>query len=423
MTNFSHLTYEDRCNIESELNNGTSINQIAQLLNKHHSTILREIKNNKSFREHKKYYDYKNPCAKRNSCYKKFCDFKKPCYEKETCSKLLSTPYVCNFCKSRSGCRKERFIYYAKTAHLSYEKKLIESRSGINLTDEEIYEINKIIAPLIKEKNQSVNHIYINHPELLPFSKTTFYNYVNLKAINIANIDLPRQVRYKQRKNKKRRTLEERSIRINRSYEDFIKYIELHPDTSVVEMDCVEGSKGGKVFLTLLWRKSNFMLIFLLDTQTMNAIDNVFEYLQQTILINDYKKLFEVILTDNGSEFFNPLSFEINHKTGEKVTNLFYCDAGASYQKGALEKNHEFIRYILPKKTSFNDLTQDDCNIISCHINSLCRDSLNGNCPFKAMLFQCKEQILNNLNIYYLEPDNVILNNTLIKNNFKNFIG
>lgn len=415
MTKFNHLNYEDRCNIESELNNGTSINQIAKLLMKHHSTILREIKNNKSFKEHKKYFDYKNPCAKRNVCYKKFCDFKKDCYVKEDCPKLLSSPYVCNSCISRSGCRKERFIYYAKPAQLTYEKKLVDSRSGVNLTYEEVYKINKTIAPLIKEKNQTVNHIYINHPEILPFSKTTFYNYVNLKAIDISNIDLPRQVRYKQRKNKKRRTLEERKIRINRTYEDFIKYTEIHPNCNIVEMDCVEGVKGGKVFLTLLWRKSNFMLIFLMDTQTMNAVENVFEYLQQSISIDEYKKLFEVILTDNGSEFFNPLSIECNHKTEEKITKLFYCDAGASYQKGTLEKNHEFIRYILPKKTSFDQLTQDDCNIISNHINSLCRESLNGNCPFKAMLFLCDEQILNHLNIYYIEPDEVMLNHTLIK--------
>ena len=84
-------------------------------------------------------------------------------------------------------------------------------------------------------------------------------------------------------------------------------------------------------------------------------------------------------------------------------------------KKVELKKNHEFIRYVLPKKTTFKNLTQNDCNIISNHINSLYRESLNNNCPFKAMLFICDEQVLNTLNMYYIEPDEVQLNKNLLK--------
>ena len=130
---------------------------------------------------------------------------------------------------------------------------------------------------------------------------------------------------------------------------------------------------------------------------------------------NIYKKLFQIILTDNGKEFLNPLSIEYNHTTGEYITHLFYCDPSASWQKPQIEKNHEFIRYVLPKKTSFNNLTQDDCNLLSSHINSTCREELNNNCPFKSMLFLCDEWILNSLNNYYIKPDEVILNKTLLE--------
>ena len=67
------------------------------------------------------------------------------------------------------------------------------------------------------------------------------------------------------------------------------------------------------------------------------------------------------------------------------------------------------------KKITFQNLTQNDCNIIANNINSLCRESLNNNCPFKAMLFLCDENILNLLNMYYIEPDEVVLNNNLLK--------
>ena len=44
-------------------------------------------------------------------------------------------------------------------------------------TKEEIYELDKVIAPLIKEKHQSISHIYNNHPDEINFSRSTMYNY------------------------------------------------------------------------------------------------------------------------------------------------------------------------------------------------------------------------------------------------------
>ena len=54
------------------------------------------------------------------------------------------------------------------------------SRYGINLSKEEVYEIDKLITPLIKEKHQSISHIYANHPDEIWFSKATMCNYVDL---------------------------------------------------------------------------------------------------------------------------------------------------------------------------------------------------------------------------------------------------
>ena len=45
--------------------------------------------------------------------------------------------------KKRSDCRKERFTYYARKADDSYKELITECRKGINLTEEEIYKINK----------------------------------------------------------------------------------------------------------------------------------------------------------------------------------------------------------------------------------------------------------------------------------------
>jgi IS30 family transposase len=395
MANYCHLSYEDRKNIEDGLNNNKKISLIACEINRTHSTILREIDRNKVYYKPNTW----NNCSAVSI----------------PCPRLNKSPYVCNGCKSRSGCRKERLTYYARKANDSYKELISNCRQGVNLTEEEIYKVNEIITPLLK-KGQTTNHLYINHPEVLNFSKASFYNYINQGIFEFGPLDFPRIVRHKKRKTIKRRTRQEREIRINRTYDDFLEYTSKHSELNIVEMDTVEGLQSdAKCILTLFWRKSNFMLMFLLESQTTDEVTKVFEYLQQTIPEADYKRLFQVILTDNGHEFYDVLNIECYHKTGEVLSKVFYCDPSASWQKGGIEKNHEFIRYVLPKKTTFRNLTQNDCNIIANNINSLCRETLNNNCPFKAMLFMCSENVLNALNMYYIEPDKVQLNKNLLK--------
>ena len=83
-----------------------------------------------------------------------------------------------------------------------------------------------------------------------------------------------------------------------------------------------------------------------------------------------------MILTDRGSEFTNPLAIEFNKGNGRR-THIFYCDPQRSDQKGGCEVTHEMIRRVLPKKTSFDNLTQDDINLMMSHINSYNRKKLN----------------------------------------------
>lgn len=400
MANYCHLSYEDRKNIEDGLNENKSINQISKEINRSHSSILREIDRNKKYSEPSAWNNYK---------------INHPDLDL-SCERLKHSPYVCNGCKSRSGCRKVRWTYYAREADNSYKEVKSETRKGINLTPEEVYKINSVLTPLIK-KGQTINHLYINHPDILDFSKPSFYNYVNNGVFEFSPLDFPRIVKYKKRKNSKnRRTRKEREILINRKHDDFQKFISNHPDFNIVEMDTVEGLKDeNDCFLTLLWRKSKFMLIFKLESQTSEEVSRIFNILQTLIPYDDYKRLFEVILTDNGHEFFDVLNIECMHSTGEQVTKLFFCDPHMSCQKGMIEKNHEFIRYILPKGSSFKNITQEDCDLFMNNINSLCRDSLNGKSPYEAMLFLCDEYVLKSLNCYYIKPDEVILNDSLLK--------
>ena len=393
---YKHLSFEDRCVIEEFLNNNYNFTQIGNRIGKDRTTISDEIKKHRFLRT-------------TNNCNNQPC-----CFESRP-------PYVCNGCPKFNNCRKIRYSYSHDVAHNEYHKVLIKSRSHLKITKEEIASINDIISPLMIHKHHSVNHVFIAHPEMLPFSKSTFYKYIDLGILNVKNIDLQRKVRFKI--NKEYDNYEERKkcnpkIKIGRFYTDFKDYLEFHPNASIVEMDTVigtSGGKGGKCFLTLLFRQYNFMLIYLLPYKQSKYVTEVFNNIKSLIGIDEFKSLFEVILTDNGSEFFDPDSIEIDLNTGEKVCSLFYCDPSCSWQKGSIEKNHEYIRYVLPKGTSFAGLTQDDCFLLASHINSTPRISLNNNCPYELALPFIGVENIKKFQIKKIENDQIDLSIRLLK--------
>ena len=157
------------------------------------------------------------------------------------------------------------------------------------------------------------------------------------------------------------------------------------------------------------------MLTFIMDSQTTLCVNKVFDWIRSTIGMDNFKRIFQIILTDNGHEFFDPLSIEIDPISIEQVSHVFYCDPSASYQKGAIEKNHEYIRYILPKGSSFDNLTKNDSNLLMSHINSVPRESLRNNTPYLEVQHFIDGELLNKLGVFLILPDEVSLFPELLK--------
>lgn len=407
-----HLTKEERDIIENLLTNGSTISCIATTIGRDITTISKEIKKHRQLKFPDKFNNQNNLCIHRKNCKKFDCDNSKNCFDM-ICPLLKKSPYVCNGCEKRIGCRNAKYYYYSKSAYNEYFDTLSLSRSGVKISKEEEKRIENIIYDLIKNKNQSINEIYINNPDLLTFSKPTLYSYINQGLFNLKNQDLRRKVKYKPRKNGVKKTRKESKIRVGRTYKDFINFTSLHPSMNIVEMDCVEGSKGGKVFLTLAFRKYNLLLIFLLENQNIKCALEVFDYLKKLLGKDLFKNLFRIILTDNGSEFFDPDSIErIDVK---KCVNLFYCDPGKSYQKGKIEKLHEYIRYVLPQGSTFDYLTREDVNHLMSNINNSSRlSSGKHKSPYLAFKENYGLDILNLLNINYIKPNEVNLSKNLL---------
>jgi IS30 family transposase len=245
-------------------------------------------------------------------------------------------------------------------------------------------------------------------------SEKTVYNYIDDCLLSARNIDLARKVRYRPRKLKKHPFKVEKNCRIGRSFEDFQNFLSQHPDTPVVQIDTVEGTKGGKVLLTIHFTESEFTLAFIRDANTARSVTEIFEQLYSRLGSSLFRLLFPVILTDNGSEFSNPSAIEFD-PNGERRTFIFYCDPSSPYQKGAVENNHEFIRRIVPKGSSFNDLEQSDINLMMDHINSYGRKKLNDKSPHKTFSFLFNPDTLSKLGANYIDSNDIILTPDLLK--------
>lgn len=302
-------------------------------------------------------------------------------------------------------------LYYnAKVAQEHYEETLTTSRQGINLSLEHINELESIIVPLIKNKKQSVNQVYINHSDILDFCKVSFYNYVNQGVLSLTNLDLPKKVKYKKRKEDKKKYKRDIIILKGRKYEDYLDFVSKHPNMNIVQLDTVIGKRNNaKVLLTMYIVETHFMLIFLLDKKDSIHVTEIFKQLKEGLTINTYRKIFRIIITDNGVEFFNPYEMERDYDSCRKVSNVFYCHPFASYEKHELEVNHEYIRRVLPKGTSFTTLTKEQIKKLQDNINSIPRESLNGKTPYELTLKKYPE-LIRTLKCSYIKPDDVTLN-------------
>ena len=420
-----HLTLDDRSLIASKLNNQETFAAIGIALDKNCTTISKEVRNHRVFKKtggagrafnacvHRFHCDKLRICAvctrsnNRTFCWScRECNKNCPDFLEEKCPKLDLPPYVCNGCPDLQKCTLEKCFYKPCLAHEEYRNVLSESRQGISLTEQEIKHLDSLISPLIM-KGQSLHHICVNNKDSIMISESTIYRLIGYNVFTARNIDLPRKVRYASRKVKKHVKID-KACRTGRTYDDYLAFMVQNPDLPVTEMDSVEGKKGGKVLLTLHFVKAEFMIAFLRDANDSQSVLDIIDRLYLELRTDIFMNIMPILLTDNGSEFSNPERIECD-KQQNKRTRVFYCDPAAPEQKGSAERNHELIRYCIPKGTSLDDYTQEMITHMMDNINSLTRKSLGDKCPYDVFCYLYGQKVLDVLNCHKIPANEVVL--------------
>lgn len=425
-----HLTILNREDIEKFLKMNFNFCQIAENIQKHPTTISKEILNNRiqhkpsNFNNKSNFCKYKSNCSLQNICNSNChtdCKYCGKCntvctkFELDLCTNLSKPPYVCNGCSNYVQCRKVKYIYSAGEAQKKYETSLVLSRKGINMTEKQLQNLDNLVSPLIKQ-GQSIKLIYANHKDEIPCSIRCLYNYIDMGLLSAKNIDLPRRVRYKVRNKKQISKKKDYSYKIGRTYKDFEKLLKENPNAHIVEMDTVIGTnEKGKVLLTLLFREFNFMIARLLPDKSSKSVKTELDTIEKIIGTNLYKRVFKYILTDNGGEFQRPEELETSIHS-DKRSFIYYCEANRSDEKAKIEKNHEYIRYIIPKGKTMDKYTQEDIDLMMSHINSTAREILNFAIPYDMANIYLGIGTLDKLNIHKVSPDDIILKPYLINN-------
>lgn len=433
MNKQKHLNLESRIIIETKLNEGESFKAIGRLLNKDCTTISKEVKNHISFEKSGAYgkafndclLAFQHECSAQRVCHEctsrknRFCWSCGKCssscilYEKYVCPKLSKPPYVCNGCPQRNKCSLEKRLYKASYAQKEYELVRKESRSGFALSESELRQIDGIVSPLLI-KGQSLHHIAVHHADELMKSERTLYAYINSGLFTARNMDMPRTVRMRPRKNVSKNLKVDKACRLGRDFSCFQAYMQEHPDRSIRQIDSVEGSKGSAALLTIHFVEQGLQLAFLRQHNDSQSVIDIFNRLYLEMRPDIFIELFPVLLADNGSEFSNPAAIESDMQ-GNPRTKMFYCNPSAPYQKGSCENNHEMIRRIIPKGEDIGQYTQEQIELMMSHINSYARKKLGNKSPYEIFEFQYGKELLDIFHLQKIPADEIILSPELLK--------
>jgi transposase, IS30 family len=311
MKNYIQITLADRYTIYHHKKQGTSNAEIARILGRHRSTIDRELKRNK--------------------------------------------------CPSHGYYVVEKADSYARS-------RRSRSRRNTHFSDDDFMQVKRLI-----EKKWSPEQVsnYLAKQNILSISHETIYRYIWNDKSNGGS--LWTHLRQSQKLRRKRyKAYDSRGRLANKRHiSERPKSVETRRYKGHWEIDTVMGRGSKDCIVTLLERKSGFVLIGKLSDRTTASLN------KRTLqLIKRDPNAFKTITADNGTEFHQ-------YQRIEKTCSVkfYFANPYHSWERGSNENCNGLIRQYLPKGESMEKLSQKQCDAIALQLNRRPRKRHNYKTP------------------------------------------
>lgn len=352
---YHHLTYEERCKIETlasiiDSNNKRvySNSYIARFLGVHRSTISRELRNR-----------IKSKINIRSG-------------------KITNKPYNATDAQNdyifKRGLSKGEYILrqFPKMA------KFIEDK----------IKIDKWAPDVIVGYMET--HGYFQKEGFTSITTPTIYNAIRFRIINVELKDTRRMKYNKEYEyhNKTELPISKQAFSIEKRPEE----INNREVFGHFELDTVVSKRNGvhDCLLTITERKTRFEMIFRLHAKTSEEVTNKINQLK--IFLNKYyDKIIKSYTTDNGTEFSDFIGIIANSKT-----NIYFCHPYCSGEKGTNEKQNSIIRYFIPKGTLIESISNKQINKIADWMNNYPRKILGYKTPLECILEEFNDKSIIN---------------------------
>lgn len=320
---FKHLSQNDRIKMETMLNSGHKVVEVAEYLHVHRSTIYREMK--------------RGEYTHRNSDYTEEMRYSSDLGQK-------------NHDWNAQG--KGRNIKIGNDRPLAeyIEGKIIEDK----------YSPEAALAAAAESGIEFTTSISVR----------TLYRYIDKGIfLKLTNKDLP--VKGKRKKHNKRVRVQKRAS-AGESIENRPDEVKDREIFGHWEMDTVKGKQGvtKSCMLVLTERKTRDEIIVKLPDQKAASVVEAIDRLERK-WGDMFTKVFRSITVDNGVEFsdYEGLERSVLHE-GEKRTFAFYCHPYSSWERGSNENNNRLIRRHIPKGEDFDEKQDRDIEYIENWINN-----------------------------------------------------
>lgn len=429
-----NLTELEMGNIEFYLNEGKCPAEIAHLIDRDASGVRKEIKNYSSYfgKERKC-----SNCLNKDNCHQKYlCEKimdKVKCSRCKYCNLAVKTcpnykvnndcvllkkhHHVCNGCELYPKCNKVKIKYHAETAIKKHNIVQKVSRIGTK-ADSIPQEFKDYLANLIKNgiSPDVILHTLPEKYQMFKVSTPTLYSWIDKGLLDCCNLDLRNKVsRIRYGTNTLKRNAIKGHQLNGRSIENLSKEEKDNRPLGIVEMDTVEGIKGGELLFTIMIPCFSLMLAYKIKNKTQEEIGKKLDMLEKR-LDNYFYIIFRKGIPDNGGEFtdFNILETSIREDLNKRM-EIYYTHTYASYEKPHVENNHILLRWLIEKGYDISLLSSADILSVINRLNNYPRPTKGYKTPLQLLEEEFGSEILDILDLHHISIDKLNMKDTIIK--------